>query len=249
MIKFTVTNIAKVPDGKHADALGPNLYLHARNGGASKAWLFRYRLNGTPCELSIGPLRRVTIADARIKATALRAILDTGVDPKHAPVIAPLTTFKDDSLSYFEHHGLTGHPAHEAWRKAKVKCRRVTCGEYKYFGGNGVTFSDAWNDFNVFWAEMGATWEQGLCLGRIGNRGNYEPGNCAWVNRSDLNGGRKIEGPQRKSKVTRLEIHDHTAWKMVDDYFACRYVNRDLRDVEFSYQDGGHTLKIFVKED
>jgi integrase len=59
---------------------GAGLYLRvARNG--SKSWAFRFTLNGKPREMGLGGLTKVSLADARNKATEARRMLSDGYDP------------------------------------------------------------------------------------------------------------------------------------------------------------------------
>ena len=59
---------------------GGGLYLRvARNG--SKSWAFRYTLNNRPHEMGLGGLTKVSLADARKKATDVRGALGDGYDP------------------------------------------------------------------------------------------------------------------------------------------------------------------------
>lgn len=59
---------------------GDGLYLRVRKDG-SKSWAFRYMLAGKPHWLSLGPLRDVTLAEAREKARTLRNRIRDGFDP------------------------------------------------------------------------------------------------------------------------------------------------------------------------
>jgi integrase len=80
--------------GRYAD--GGNLYLSVVRSGpggrnVSKAWVFRYvsprfdgegkRIPGLPREMGIGPLRDVSLQEARRKAGDARKLLDDGIDP------------------------------------------------------------------------------------------------------------------------------------------------------------------------
>jgi integrase len=59
---------------------GAGLYLRiSRNG--SKSWAFRFTLRGKPREMGLGGLTKVTLADARKKATDIRLLLSDGHDP------------------------------------------------------------------------------------------------------------------------------------------------------------------------
>jgi integrase len=65
--------------GRHAD--GGNLYLSiSPNGG--RRWVFLFRWRGKPREIGLGSARDVTLARARELATAARARLAEGLDPR-----------------------------------------------------------------------------------------------------------------------------------------------------------------------
>jgi hypothetical protein len=74
-------------------------------------------------------------------------------------------------------HGFVGHPAYVSWDGAKRRCSST---DRAHYGGKGITMHPAWFDFNVFWADMGASWREGLSIDRIDNSKGYEPGNCRW---------------------------------------------------------------------
>jgi Phage integrase family. len=59
---------------------GDGLYLRVRKDG-SKSWAFRYMLAAKPHWLSLGPLRDVSLAEAREKARMLRNRIRDGYDP------------------------------------------------------------------------------------------------------------------------------------------------------------------------
>jgi integrase len=104
---FTAVSIKSKPDGKHADATCPNLYLWVRNGGRHRAWQFRYSKAGKANTISLGSLASVSLVEARAKVTAMRAMINQGIDPKspqegpEAPESAVIT-FRDDAMSYYQ---------------------------------------------------------------------------------------------------------------------------------------------------
>jgi integrase len=83
MVKALRTDPAK---GKRTERFpdGGNLYLQVAPGG-SKSWLFRFTLAGRAREMGLGPVgdppAGVTLAEARKRATAARALLEEGLDP------------------------------------------------------------------------------------------------------------------------------------------------------------------------
>jgi hypothetical protein len=64
--------------GLYADGAG--LYLRVGRGG-SKSWALRYMLKGKPREMGLGALTKVSLADARKKASDARLLLSAGRDP------------------------------------------------------------------------------------------------------------------------------------------------------------------------
>ncbi|MBB5374320.1 tyrosine-type recombinase/integrase [Acidocella aromatica] len=69
---------ALVKVGNYPD--GDNLYLRVRHDG-SKSWAFRYKMANKPHWMSLGPLRDVTLAEAREAARKLRNDLREGISP------------------------------------------------------------------------------------------------------------------------------------------------------------------------
>jgi integrase len=76
-----------LPPGLYAD--GGGLYLQVSQQ-KTKAWIFRFTRAGVPRKMGLGPVsvksndKRITLADARQKATAARSQLIDGVDPIEA---------------------------------------------------------------------------------------------------------------------------------------------------------------------
>jgi Arm DNA-binding domain/Phage integrase central domain len=96
--------------GRHAD--GGNLYLFiSPNGG--RRWTFLFRWRGKPTEIGLGSARDVTLARARELATAARARLAEGLDPRSVRnTAADGKTFGDVADSLFE-------SMESSWRNSK----------------------------------------------------------------------------------------------------------------------------------
>ena len=67
--------------GRHAD--GDGLYLVVDEGGG-KRWVYLFRLAGKRREMGLGPLRMVSLAQARELAGKARAMAAQGIDPVEA---------------------------------------------------------------------------------------------------------------------------------------------------------------------
>jgi hypothetical protein len=61
----------------------------------------------------------------------------------------------------------------------KARCLNPSSKRWLHYGGAGVKVCERWMLFSHFLADMGDR-PAGTTLGRLGDQGNYEPGNCQW---------------------------------------------------------------------
>ena len=77
--RLTALQVARTSkSGLYAD--GGGLYLRVGRGGA-RSWAFRFMLKGRPREMGFGSFMKVSLADARKKASDARLLLGDGRDP------------------------------------------------------------------------------------------------------------------------------------------------------------------------
>jgi hypothetical protein len=131
--KLSALAVAKTSKpGRYGDGRG--LWLQVSPAG-TKAWLFRFMLNGRARQMGLGPVDIVSLADAREKARDCRKLLLDGVDPietrkakrmKARPEAAQGMTFKQCAERLIA--------SHEAgWRNAKHRQQwRNTLKTYAY---------------------------------------------------------------------------------------------------------------------
>jgi hypothetical protein len=83
-------------------------------------------------------------------------------------------------------HGKTRTPIYNTWRGMVGRCNNPSDIYYHNYGGRGIAVCNEWQDASTFiaWA-LANGWEEGLQIDRIDNDGNYEPGNCRFVTRSE----------------------------------------------------------------
>lgn len=78
-------------------------------------------------------------------------------------------------------HKMSFTPTYTAWRGPKARCLNPNEPQYKHYGGRGIKVCDRWlSSFQNFLADMGEK-PKGTTLDRVNVNGDYEPGNCRWV--------------------------------------------------------------------
>jgi integrase len=65
--------------GMHPDGAG--LYLQVTGDGSGKSWLFRFSLRGRSREMGLGSFAKISLAEARVKASEYHKLIDNGLDP------------------------------------------------------------------------------------------------------------------------------------------------------------------------
>jgi integrase len=119
---------AKQP-GMYAD--GGGLYLRVAEGG-SKQWIYRYTTNGHNRDMGLGPVRLLTLAEARERARAAGKLRLDGIDPiahKHmqrgAAIVAAAgaKTFKECVEAFIrDNEKKWTHPKHRRdWERTLVR--------------------------------------------------------------------------------------------------------------------------------
>ena len=73
---------------------------------------------------------------------------------------------------------------YHSWDAMMERCYNRRNHRFKYYGGRGIIVSPRWHDFASFYQDMGNR-PKGTTLGRIGDIGNYEPGNVRWMTQAE----------------------------------------------------------------
>jgi hypothetical protein len=89
-----------------------------------------------------------------------------------------------------------------AWCGMFARCDNPGNDAFPWYGARGIDICETWRaDFGAFLADMGRKPQPHLVLGRLDKNGDYEPDNCAWMDR------KRARWPGKSSPVQRLAAH------------------------------------------
>lgn len=92
---------------------------------------------------------------------------------------------KEKSRQKATKHGLSHNRIYHTWISMRDRCNNPNKKEYHRYGGRGIRVCEKWDDFKNFYDDMFPSYQEGLELDRIDYNGNYEPGNCRWLTRTE----------------------------------------------------------------
>lgn len=89
-------------------------------------------------------------------------------------------------------HGYSYTPEYRAWQTMRLRCQNPANQAYANYGGRGIIVCERWREsVSNFIADMGPKPTPKHEIDRINNDGNYEPGNCRWVTRTENDRNRR----------------------------------------------------------
>lgn len=121
----------------------------------------------------------------------------------------------------------------------KNRCDNSSFKHYDRYGGRGITYDPAWDDFSVFLKDMGKKPTPEHQLERVDNNKNYSRENCIWATRKEQTRNRGGE------RATRLYTYDGKTMCIKD---WAEYVGISNTSMQKRLNNGWPLEKAFSKE-
>lgn len=136
-------------------------------------------------------------------------------------------------------HGYHKSSEYSSWNAMKNRCDNSSFKHYDRYGGRGITYDPAWDDFSVFLKDMGKKPTPEHQLERVDNNKNYSRENCIWATRKEQTRNRGGE------RATRLYTYDGKTMCIKD---WAEYVGISNTSMQKRLNNGWPLEKAFSKE-
>jgi integrase len=143
--KLTALEVARrKKPGRYSD--GHGLWLQVSSSG-TKAWLFRYMIDGRARHMGLGPLHTVSLAEARVRARQARQLIIDGKDPievkyetRDARRSPGAMVFKEAARRFIEVHDPTWRSARhrQQWRNTLLRDHASSLGNRPIIAIDGL---------------------------------------------------------------------------------------------------------------
>ena len=88
-------------------------------------------------------------------------------------------------------HGMWKTSEYEAWQGMIQRCKNPNNTGYEDYGGRGISVSEEFHDFQIWYEHIGPKPNPEHTQDRINNDGNYESGNIRWATKTEQQNNRR----------------------------------------------------------
>jgi hypothetical protein len=125
---------------------------------------------------------------------------------------------------------------YRSWKDMRARCRNPNDTNFKDYGGRGIIICSRWDDFALFFADMGIR-AAGMTLDRIKVDGNYSPDNCRWASH-------QTQANNKRSNHRIVFGDDTRTLQQWSDHFGI-----EASKVRYRLKQGWPLHKVFSSED
>lgn len=141
-------------------------------------------------------------------------------------------------------HGLVPRhnkpPEFNVWCKMRDRCQNPRSGDFKNYGGRGITVCARWrDDFAAFLSDMGPRPSAAHSIERKDNEAGYSPANCVWATKD-------VQAKNRRPRVRKTEcakghpMSGENVYVRSNGKRACRLCRRSNMRAFYERHAGGH---------
>lgn len=123
----------------------------------------------------------------------------------------------------------TRRPLYEVWRKIRRRCYNYRDPYFKDYGGKGIKLYEPWEDFLEFEKYINTNLgpkKRGMALARKDKRGDFAPGNLAWVTAQE-NAQSAIASAVQAAAEKAMQEAEEAAERAVQAERAMRLAKRE----------------------
>ena len=137
---------------------------------------------------------------------------------------------------------------YHSWVAMKQRCLNPKNKAYKHYGARGIKICDKWLSWEGFYEDMGER-PDGCTIERIDVNGDYEPGNCVWLEKQKQGANKR---PQKSLPKPSVQLRRKNCWvvtmsvKGKTKYFGARKTKEEAQELldETYYEREFHRLVL-----
>lgn len=136
---------------------------------------------GPAFRVRAGGKNRSAFCVCECKCGHLEIVFATNLSRKQNPTRGCFTCGKAKTQKAKIRHGMSRTRVHNIWCGMLTRCSNPNIKAWGRYGGRGIKVCERWQVFENFLSDMGQPPTDSHTIERTNNDGDYEPGNCIWL--------------------------------------------------------------------